>query len=259
MLLLVSLLLAGALFAAEPLYTAEGVVNAASNVPGTVAPNSIVSIYGKNLANGTRAVGPGDLVNGLLPSALGGTGARVLIGGTAARMFYVSPEQLNVLVPSSLREGIAELRVTVDGRAGAVVKLMLAGASPALFQLSTEFAIAARPDGAIHSREQPARPGDIVILYANGLGDLEDDMIDGQIAERASKLKRWRSFRVELDGVTVDPDLVHYVGAAPGFVGLYQINLRLPPSYGNWPEIRIGFEGIMSPPQVRLYATGTPE
>lgn len=252
-------MLAFLLLFAQPVYTAEGVVNAASNHAGPVAPNTIVSIYGKDLASATRAVAPEDLRDGLLPTALGATGVRVLINNLPARMFFVSPRQLNVLIPAFLREGTAELRVTVQGRAGAGVRIPITAVSPALFQADAELAIASRPDGTLHTREDPARPGDIVILYANGLGDFEHDHVDGQLAERASRIKAWQTFRIELDGQSVEPSGIHYVGAAPGFVGVYQLNVRLPAGIGVFPEIRIGFEGSMSPPGIRLAAGPPPE
>jgi uncharacterized protein (TIGR03437 family) len=50
----------------------------------------------------------------------------------------------------------------------------------------------------------------------------------------------------------VDRANLLYAGAAPGFAGLYQINLRLPSDLSNNPELRIGFRDIVSPEAVRL-------
>lgn len=245
-------MLALLLFLAQPIYSTEGVVNAASNRPGPVSPNTIVSIYGKDLADATRSVTPADIRDGMLPTALGATGVRVLINRLPARMFYVSPTQLNVLLPGSLRDGTCEMIVSVDGRAGAALRLPLAAVSPALFQSSESLVIASRSDGTVFTPDEPAKPGDIVILYANGLGDFEHEFTDGQLVDRASRQKRWREFRVELDGTAVTE--VHYVGTAPGFAGLSQINFRLPAQLRDLPEIRIGYDGAMSPAGLRLPA-----
>jgi uncharacterized protein (TIGR03437 family) len=94
--------------------------------------------------------------------------------------------------------------------------------------------------------------GEIVVLYATGLGVTNPIFGDLELPNRAAVIKRAAEFRVELDGTVLDPSAVFYVGVTPGFAGLYQINLRLPPRLADDPEIRIGFEGEMSPPGVRL-------
>ena len=43
-----------------------------------------------------------------------------------------------------------------------------------------------------------------------------------------------------------------YAGAAPGFAGLYQINLRLPENVRRNTELRIGFKDVMSPGETHL-------
>jgi uncharacterized protein (TIGR03437 family) len=48
--------------------------------------------------------------------------------------------------------------------------------------------------------------------------------------------------------------LVEYAGAAPGFIGVYQINLKLPDRIGPNPEVRIALGDRISPPGLRLLA-----
>src|SRR5207302_8911426 len=96
------------------------------------------------------------------------------------------------------------------------------------------------------------RPGDIVVLYATGLGETTPPVIYGQLPTAAASLKQIRDFKVLLAGVAVDADAVAYAGIAPGFAGLYQINVRLPQSVTANPELRIGMGDALSRPDLRL-------
>jgi uncharacterized protein (TIGR03437 family) len=235
-----------------PSYSSASIVNAASNQPASIAPGSIATLYGTDLAFVTRAI-TGDDLHGLqLPLTLPGTGLRIAVGGLAASLYYVSPTQVNFLLPASLLPGPADITLTLDGRAGPVVRIALASAAPALFQADAVFAIATRVDGSLITKDTPAKAGDIVILYATGLGRVKPDWIDSEIATTAAVLREIAAFRVTLAGTAVDAAAILYAGVTPGFAGLYQINLRLPATLPRNPEIRIGFDGQMSPEGLAL-------
>jgi uncharacterized protein (TIGR03437 family) len=169
-----------------------------------------------------------------------------------AHLYFVSPEQINFLIPSNLLPGPVNLQVVRDGRYGREVRLQLHPSDPALYQLSPETAIATRPDGSVAMEEDPARPGDILILYATGLGQTEPRAAPGEIVRLAARIKADAEFQLTLDNRPVPPESMFYVGLTPGFAGLYQINLRLPPDTGDWPEIRIRIHDDISPPGIRL-------
>jgi uncharacterized protein (TIGR03437 family) len=249
---IVALTLGPALRAEAPIYSAESIVNAADNQPGTLSPNTIATIYGKSLAYGTHALVASDMVGGALPCVLPGTGAQVLIGNLRANLYYVSPTQINFLVPPNLLPGKVTLTVSVDALAGPAVSLQLLTTSPSLFQLDLENAIATRADGSLIEAAAPAKPGDIVILYATGLGQTTPPAVYAQIPTQAARLKQLSDFVVYLDGNAIDHAAVAYAGVAPGFAGLYQINLYLPDWTGTNPEIRIGITDSLSPPGLRL-------
>ncbi|HYZ86445.1 MAG TPA: IPT/TIG domain-containing protein [Bryobacteraceae bacterium] len=235
-----------------PVYSPESVVNAASNRAGPVAPNTIVSVYGQDLAFVTRALTGSDIRDNTLPTALGATGVRVTVGGILAPILFVSPTQVNLLVPNLLLPGPTEITVMQEGKSGPAVPIQLVSSSPALFQSSPEFVVASDPSGALFTSDRPALPGTIVILYATGLGTLEHEFPPGQLINRASRLKRWREFRVQLDGRTVEPENLHYVGAAPGFAGVYQINFVVPSWTPIDPEIRVGLDEELSPSGLKI-------
>ncbi len=234
------LLLGSSAARAAPAYSAAGIVNAGDNQPGFLAPNAIGTIYGTGLAYGTKVLTPDDIRGGVLPNVMPGTGVRVLIGGVLANVFYVSPLQINFLVPPSLVPGPSTFQIVLDGTAGPEIPIQIASAAPALFQLDSQNAVATRADGSLISPDKPAHPGDDVVLYATGLGQTVPPVLYGEVPARAAPIKQLANFKVLLDGAAVDAGAIAYAGLAPGFAGLYQINVKLPDSTGSTPEIRIG-------------------
>jgi uncharacterized protein (TIGR03437 family) len=174
------------------------------------------------------------------------------VGGIATTIFYVSPTQINFLVPSIMLPGRTDIQVTLDGIAGPRLPLNLAAFSPALFQLDAQTIVATRPDGSVITAAAPARPGDVIILYATGLGDTVPPVIERNLAFKAAPLKNLTQFQVLLDRTPIDSHLVLYAGIAPGFAGLYQINVQLPSAVGSNPQVQIAIGDVQSPAGLRL-------
>lgn len=229
-----------------PDYSAASIANAAANVAGFYAPNTFLSIYGNNLSFATRAVSPEDIRAGVLPTALAGGGVRVLINLLPANLYFVSPNQVNILVPPSLAPGPAILQLVNDGRAGPPVEIMLESSAPALFELEGR-AIATHGNGPLVTPDWPARPGEIVVLYATGLGPTTPPAILNRVADRPAQVAEIGRFQVELEGFPVPRENIEYAGVTPGFAGLFQVNLRLPELARPDPRVRIGYPGRMSP------------
>jgi len=230
-----------------PLYAPSSIVNAADFKAGPLAPNTIGTLYGRDLAFATRSLAAEDIYSGILPTTLLGSSVRLLIRNTLAFIYFVSPNQVNFLVPSTLTPGPADFIFSVDGRKGETIRVQLAEFSPALFLLDPETILGTRPDGSVITSENPARPGDIVILYATGLGSTRPRIPAGQIPTSAAFLENFANFKVMTGVETLGKANVLYAGAAPGFAGLYQINMRVPENIGRNPEIRVGFGDLLSP------------
>jgi uncharacterized protein (TIGR03437 family) len=229
-----------------PVYTAASIVNAADNQSGALAPNAIGTLYGANLAYSTAAAGQSSAESGLLPARLG-TGESetiLLVSNIPAGLYYVSPGQINFLVPPILPPGPTSVVVLTSGLYGPAISLTLAQAAPGLFQLDLQNAVATEVDGAVLSvltPSSPAKPGDIVSLWATGLGPTESVQLENylQIPSSAAPLIAGADLSILLDGSAVDPIAIAYAGQAPGFAGLYQINFTLPASTCQNPEIRL--------------------
>jgi uncharacterized protein (TIGR03437 family) len=239
-----------------PLYVESSIVNAASAKAPVLAPNTLATLWGTNLALVTRGLTGEDLRGGILPTVLGGTGVRIIIGGIPASLFYVSPQQVNFLVPPNLTPGRIDVRLVLDARNGPTVWVTLAEVSPALFQADPEFAVVTRDGGAVVSPKSPAVASEIVTLWATGLGKTRPATIPGEVPAGAARLERLSAFQVTVGGVQIPPEDVLYAGAAPGLAGVYQINVRLPATLDRNPEVRIGFGEEVSPAGVRIPADG---
>ena len=230
-----------------PYYTADSIANSAANVTGLYAPNTFVTIYGLNLAYTTRALAASDIAGGTLPTVLGTTGVRVLINNIPANIYYVSPTQVNLLIPTSLVPGPVMLQLVVDSLAGPAIPILLQSAAPSLFQWDAATVLAVHLDGSTITAASPAQPGEVVVLFASGLGPTNPAAIPNQIPQQAASVTPISSFTMLINGVAVSPQQILYAGVVPTFAGLFQINVQLPGNTPSNPQIQIGYAGIMSP------------
>jgi uncharacterized protein (TIGR03437 family) len=148
--------------------------------------------------------------------------------------------------------GASRLRVIRTGVAGPELKLPIAKVAPALFRFGDDFAIATHADGSLITPEAPARGGEIIVLYAIGLGQTAVDLPDRSIPQLASEIQQARDFRVSLAGEPVNANRVFYVGITPKSAGLYQVNVMLPEAVGIDPEIRISIGNESSAAGLKL-------
>jgi uncharacterized protein (TIGR03437 family) len=108
--------------------------------------------------------------------------------------------------------------------------------------------IATHGNGPLVTPEQPATAGEVVVLYATGLGPTLPAQLPNRLAESAAPVADFERFLVLLNGVPVAREDILYAGVTPGFAGLFQINLRLPMDVPPDPEIRSGYPELLSPP-----------
>jgi len=230
-----------------PYYTADSIANSAANVTGLYAPNTFVTIYGENLAYTTRALAASDISGDMLPTVLGSTGVRVLINNIPADIYYVSPTQVNLLIPTSLIPGPVMIQLVVDGLAGPAIPIMLQSAAPSLFQLDATTVLAVHLNGSTITAASPAQSGEVVVLFASGLGPTNPAAIPNQIPQQAASVTPMSSFAMLMNGAPVNPQQILYAGVVPTFAGLFQINVQLPANTPSNPQIQIGYAGILSP------------
>jgi uncharacterized protein (TIGR03437 family) len=226
-----------------PLVYLDGIVNAASFLPATqrsgdeilggVSGGELVTLFGQGLGPDSP-LGVELDSGGRVSASVGGT--RVLFGGIAAPLLYVSANQVNAVVPWSVEGKVSvEIEVERGGQRSAVIELPVVEAAPAFFTSGpwgVGQAAALNQDGTVNSRDNPAGLGSVVVLYATGLGPLDPQADDGEVIPIAPPYPGLRQ------PVSVSIDLLEaevlYIGPAPGFVaGLVQINARIPAGIQN--------------------------
>lgn len=239
----------------QPLvYARANIVNSATNVADALAPNTLVTIYGANLAFSTRAISIEDIQTGMLPSRLAGVEVELAGGDAPASLYYVSPRQINLLLPPRLLPGQFLLTVVRDGRAGPTIPVTLAEVAPSLFQMDAHTVVSTHANGKVLTADSPGVPGEVIVLYASGLGRTSPDAISGVIPIMPAPIRHLGQLRVLLNGKAIDNQLIQYAGATPGFAGLYQVNLRLPDKLDANPDIQLAMGDQISPSGVRVPA-----
>ena len=236
--------------AAGPTYSAEQIVSATTLAPGPLAPNSYASIFGKDLAWGEEALMAESLTGGLMPTTLGDV--RVYVANYPAPLFYAGPGQINFLVPGNLTTGEVALWVARQGVAGPTVKIRLVDAAPQLFPWPDHSVIAQHADYRTITPDDPARPGEIIVLYANGLGTTEPNPASGEVPWYPGLMTHRDKLQVSIGGAVLPPERILYAGLTPGWPGLYQLNLILPDTIAPDPEVRLTVAGQSSPEGLKL-------
>jgi uncharacterized protein (TIGR03437 family) len=239
----------------KPTYSAASIVNSAAGAPGLLAPNTLATIYGTDLSWAEHALGDSDIQAGELPIMFAGAGVQVLVGNVPAHLLYASDKQINFLVPSILAPGPVDLVVVRDSQLGPIVRVTIEAAGPGLFLMpatAPPAAIVVRLDSSLATTDDPLKPGDEAILFATGLGATSPRAAYGRLATGVCWLRNIDQFDVTLDGARVERANIEYVGLAPGFAGLYQINLKIPDWAAANPEIRLSAAGLQSPPGIHI-------
>lgn len=203
-----------------PAINSNGIVNGAGwpLPPAPVAPGSIISIYGTNFAPGASHNGVSATVLPL-PTTISGT--RVLLNGTAAPLLYVNSFQINAVVPWEAAGSSLTAQVISNSVASSVATVALAMAAPGIFLIGHA------SDGSLITPSKPAVPGEYITIYCTGLGPVTSQPSSGAPA-LASPLSRTTATTGVWIGTV--PGKVTFSGLAPGFVGLYQMNVQVPAS-----------------------------
>ncbi len=219
----------------------DGVVNSATfDKTKPVSPGTIVALFGTQLAPSTAVA-----LFTPLPRELSST--KIFTNGTQAPLFFVSHGQINFQIPWETPQGIRTVQVVRDGEAGNLVSADISDRSSGIFRVNIgEYGaiinasttgpgnvVFALPEGTISSpgfSSAPARPGEVLSIFATGLGAVTPLAGTGEVTPPAPPLLR--AFDVPLVNfgrAVLGPFAVpSFVGLTPGLVGLFQVNVTVP-------------------------------
>jgi uncharacterized protein (TIGR03437 family) len=223
----------------RPIVSFGGVVNNANFAGGEELPQGgIVSLFGQQLVYQPQTKAE----NVPLPTDLAGTS--VFLNGVQTPLYFVQYDQIAFQIPYDAAPGTAFVQVVRDGQAGNAVSVEISGRAPRILTFLGNFAIAVKPDGNFAIPGSPARPGDVLVIYAIGFGQTSPTAQTG--AGATADPLQWIDPRpvVYFGGnilpVTVTPA---FVGLTPGFVGLYQINVAVPGNAPRGDRVPLTIEG----------------
>jgi len=208
-----------------------------------VVSGSIASIFGANLAVGQGSAGAGPL-----PKTLAQLG--ITIGGVTAPIYFATSGQVNVQVPWEIAgQTVPPIVATVNGVASPPDYVDIANYAPGLFTVdasgSGQGAILVGTSANLAAPGSPATRGGYIAIFCTGLGAVTNPPATGTLAPLAPL-----SVSIITPTVTVGgaPAKVSFSGLAPGFAGLYQVNVVVPSEAppGNAVPVVMSFGSVTS-------------
>ncbi len=217
--------------AGPPFTYAGGVVNNGTYGAGeALAQGDIVALFGEQLA---ASVGSATA----LPLGTTLNDTQVLLNGNPVPAYYVAPGQIDFQVPYDAAVGAGTVRVVRGSQQGNAVALNVAARAPRLLLINGgPYAIYQNPTtgGLTGLPDTPTHIGDTIVVYAIGFGQTSPPVVTGA-ASPTSPLAQ----------ITPTPEVCFgqptpfgkppcatplFAGLTPNFVGLYQINVTIPPN-----------------------------
>ena len=210
----------------------QGVVNAASYAPFTagISPGELISLFGSNLAATTTGSTEIPIIGEL-------GNVQVMINGAAAPVTFVSPTMISAIVPytvnsstaTSTLASFASIQVINNGTASNIVSMPLSITSPGVFTYPADgigYAAVLHLDYSLVSTTNPAQTGETLAVFVEGLGAVTPAITAGGPGP-FTPLSETPAGSI---GMLIDGQLatVSYAGLAPGYPGLYQINVEVP-------------------------------
>jgi len=263
-----TLFLAALAYAQTPAVNVGGIVNSGSYAAGGVAPGSIISIFGTNLASQMTVASAMPL-----PTTLDIV-TSVTFNGVAAGLYFVSPDQINAevpwnVLPTGTTSGTASVVVTTTSGASAAQTVPIAAAVPGIFTTSangvgqaiatsyTDMAIAAPASSVGTANTHPVQTGSYLIVWCTGLGAVNIPVANGANTGSQTAMTVLTP-TVMIGGVQAS---VIGAGLSSQYAGEYQIGVQLAPNTptGAAIPLQITINGVTTANTVTIDVAAPPE
>lgn len=220
--------------ATTPVFHADGVANAASELRGSVAPGELIAIYGTDLGPKEGVVTPGfDPGSGKWPSSLAGVTVR--FDDIPAPLYFVRHDQIDVQVPFEVA-GHPDTKIVVQFQTGSdQIRVPVSAAAPGIFIWTGSQGAVLNQDNSINSLTNPAPRGNAVVIFATGQGLVSPAIPSGHPAPD-SPLSGANAVTATIGGL---PALVLFGGMSPRYVGLFQVNAIVPDGVTPGPAVPV--------------------
>ena len=185
-----------------------------------MAPGTWAQVYGFNLSTFT-----GVTSGSPIPTQFQNT--QLIIGGRLAPLYYLSSEQLVALIPAELAPGQQFAAVaSTNGGLTLPISIDVVAEVPGVDENFATGALIAQhgADYSLVTTTNPAHPGEVLIMYLEGMGATNPPVLSGTPAPFAPAIAQPT---VSVGGQNA---AIAYAGLTPGDVGVYQINFTVPPT-----------------------------
>ena len=223
-------------------------VSAVSFASGPVARGGLIALFGGALADGLT-VAP----SLPLPEQLATTQA--VLGGRRLPLQFSSGGQVNGVVPFDVPANTTlPLIVRRGQRLSTPEPVTIADLQPAIFSKAGTgrgqaliVRVAQDLSQSLAEPGTPATAGEVLVIYATGLGPLDPPIPAGSAAPDSPLSQTVSQVKVLVGGVEAQ---VFFAGAAPGFAALYQVNALVPAGVapGDTVPVTLELGGQTSPP-----------
>jgi uncharacterized protein (TIGR03437 family) len=208
-----------------PIIGAGGIVNAASGAP-VIAPGAFIAIYGANMGGGVTTASKVPF-----PTSLGTT--QVFLGDQSLPLFFTSAQQIDAIVPYDIAPNSSQQLIVQTGDAlSQPENVIVAAAQPGVFTQNQSGSgpgaiLGQKPGGvaALNTASNPASAGDALLIFCTGLGAVTPPVTAGAAASSTKLSNTDNPVTVTVGGKDAQ---VLFAGLAPGYVGLYQVNVIVP-------------------------------
>ena len=195
--------------------------NAASGAPGIVAPGSIASLYGT-----------------ALPSS-----PTLNVNGVNAPIFAAISSQINFQVPFETPPGAATVNLMANGSMIGSATVTVQALAPGLFMQPGGVAAALNQDYSVNGPSKPAAAGSVIAAYLTGLGPVQPPVPTGAAAPSSTLSRTTGAVTATIGNAAA---AVQFAGLAPGFPGLYQVNILVPQLASGQYPLQVSVNGVAS-------------
>jgi len=234
----------GTASAAPVLAAAVNGASFAANAP--LAPGSIISLFGQNLANGTAGTSG-------IPLDTTIAGATVVMAGNALPLIFGSNGQINAVISAGINTNTSQqILVQRDNTLSVPISVDVGPTAPAVFPYpgpgdpATQGAVVNAITYVVAHPGTPATAGDVLAIFCTGLGAVDHSVPDGAASPASPLANTMTAPTVTIGGINAP---VAFSGLTPGFVGLYQIDAAVPKGItpGNQVPLVVSIAGQTSP------------